>query len=172
MLEGTLAMAQREHEERKVPYYGYLLANLSFQSNVDEYFANWLLKLADELTWSQLVLLAMIRRKDEFTLPAITIADSDVMQWSQWGLHEQLANLGYGQRNLIGRPRKVAENDPRETQFSIPQHIERLLPNMQLVNTGPLIYALMQLNRIPADDIELLISYLDPSDEEAETTDL
>jgi NACalpha-BTF3-like transcription factor len=43
---------------------------------------------------------------------------------------------------------------------------------MQLVDTGPLIYALMQLNRIPAEDIELVMSYLNPSDEEAETIDL
>ncbi len=172
MLEGTLFMAQREHEERKVEYYGYLLANLSFQANVDEYLANWLLQLADELTWSQLVLLAMIGRKDEFTLPAITVAINDAMPWSQWGLHEQLADLGYGQRNLIGKPRKMPESKPGKPQFTIPPHIERLLPNMQLVNTGPLIYALMQLNRIPAEDIELLISYLNPSDEEAETTDL
>jgi hypothetical protein len=169
MLEGTLFMAQREHEERKVDYYGYLLANLSFQSDVDEYLANWLVQLADELTWGQLVLLAMVGRKDEFTLPAITVANTDVMPWSQWGLHEQLANLGYGQRSLIGNQRKMPESKPGKPQFTIPARIERLLPNMQLVNTGPLIYALMALNRIPSEDIELLISYLDPGDEEAET---
>jgi hypothetical protein len=172
MLEGTLLMAQREHEERKVDYYGYLLANLSFQSNVDEYLANWLLQLADELTWGQLILLAMVGRKDEFTLPAVTVANTDVMSWSQWGLHEQLANLGYGQRSLIGNPRKMPESSAGKPQFTIPPHIERLLPNMQLVNTGPLIYSLMALNRIPSEDIELVISYLAPGDEEADTVDL
>ena len=171
MLEGTLLVAQREHEERKVEYYGYLLANLSFQSNVDEYLANWLLQLADELTWSQLVLLAMIGRKDEFTLPAITIAQSDVTDWTQWGLHEQLADLGYGKRNIIGTPREVSEKKPGGPQFTIPPRINRLLPDMQLVNTGPLIYALMQLNRVPAEDIELMIYLLEP-DEQTEATDL
>jgi hypothetical protein len=171
MLEGTLLQAQREHEERKVEYYGYLLANLSFQSNVDEYLANWLLQLADELTWSQLVLLAMIGRKDEFSLPAIMVYDNDPMPWSQWGLHEQLADLGYGRRDLIGKPRKIPKVEPGKPQFTITPPINRFLPEMQLVNTGPLIYSLMQLNRTPADDIELLISYLDPSDGEAETTD-
>jgi hypothetical protein len=172
MLEGTLAMAQREHQERKVEYYGYLLANLSFQSNVDEFMANWLLQLAGELTWSQLVLLAMVGRRDNFTLPAITVAPADEMSWSQWGLREQLADLGYGQRSLIGKPRNTPESEPGKPQFTIPPPIERRLPNMQLVNTGPLIYALMQLNRIPAGDIDLLISYLSPSGKEAETADL
>ena len=65
----------------------------------------------------------------------------------------------------------MPESKPGKPQFTIPPPIERLLPNMQLVDTGPLIYALMQLNRIPTEDIELVISYLNPSDEEAETTD-
>jgi hypothetical protein len=163
--EGTLLIAQREHQERKVEYYGYLLANLSFQSNVDEYLANWLLRLAGELTWSQLVLLAMIGRKDDFTLPAITIAQDDVTEWTPWGLHEQLADLGYGRRHLIGVPREVPEKKPGGPQFTIPPRINRLLPDMQLVNTGTLIYALMQLNRIPAKDIDLMIYLLQPSDE-------
>jgi hypothetical protein len=167
IVEGTLSIAQREHEERKVKYYGYLLANLGFEPNVDEYLANWLLQLADELTWSQLVLLAMIERKDEFTLPAIMVYTTDVMPWSQWGLHEQLADLGYGQRNMIGKPRKMPENKTDGPQFTPVPRINRLLPEMQLVNTGPLIYSLMGLNNIPAEDIELLISYLDPSDEQA-----
>jgi hypothetical protein len=165
VFEGTLLIAQREHQERKVEYYGYLLANLSFQSNVDKYLANWLLRLAGELTWSQLVLLAMIGRKDEFILPAITIAHNDAMAWTQWGLHEQLADLGYGQRNLIGVLREVPENKPDGPQFAPAPHISRFLPDMQLTNTAPLIYPLMQLNRISAEDIESMIHLLEPPDE-------
>ena len=51
--------------------------------DIDEYLANWLLKLSGELTWMQLVLLAMVGRKTEFTLPDIDISDRgpDCTQW-------------------------------------------------------------------------------------------
>lgn len=82
--EGVLLNAQREHEERKVEYYGYMLANLSFVTNVDEYLANWLLQLPDQLTWTQLVLLAMVGRKYDFEIPDITIGESG-SEWNPWG---------------------------------------------------------------------------------------
>ena len=63
--EEPYSLRSENIKSEKFEYYGYLLANLSFQSNVDEYLANWLLRLAGELTWSQLVLLAMIGRKDD-----------------------------------------------------------------------------------------------------------
>ncbi len=91
--EGTLLIAQREHQERKVEFYGYLLANLSFDPDVDEYLANWLLKVASELTWMQLVLIAMVGRRTDFSVPNVGISVG-IGDWSQWGLHEQLADLG------------------------------------------------------------------------------
>ena len=78
-------------------------------------------------------------------------------------MHERLEDLGYGKRNIIGKPRKVPKDKPGKCQFTVPLPIDRLLPNMQLVNSGPLIYSLMQLNLIPAEDIELLIPTLNPT---------
>ena len=36
LAEGVMLAAQREHEERKVPYLGNLIANLAFSSSVDK----------------------------------------------------------------------------------------------------------------------------------------
>jgi hypothetical protein len=99
--EGTLLIAQREHQERKSSSTVICFANLGFAAEVDEYLANWLLKGADELTWMQLVLLAMIGRKQQFDLPDILIGDRQEGDWTLWGLHEQLADLGWGRRELI-----------------------------------------------------------------------
>ena len=161
--EGTLLIAQREHEERKIEFYGYLLANISFEPSVDEYLANWLLQIADQLTWSQLVLLTVFGRKDEFTLPSIKIGDFDG-DWTSWGLHRQLANLGYGQRDLIGVPRPVPKNKPAAGTFNIPQ-INLSLPDQELVNARAWLYPLMWLDRIPTADIELFIELLQTSNE-------
>ncbi len=155
--EGTLLIAQREHEERKVEHYGYLLANLSFESEIDEYLANWLLQLANELTWTQLVLLAMIHRKGEFNLPSITIG-TGLSGWTPWGLRQQLADLGYAKRELIGLPPPPPGSGPSIPV--IPRKVEREPAHMELHSGGMLIYQLMWLDRIPDADIQLLIDRL------------
>jgi hypothetical protein len=161
--EGTLLIAQREHEERKVQFYGYLLANLSFEIEIDEYLANWLLRTAETLTWSQLVLLAMIGRKDRFDVPAVRIGESGP-DWTPWGLHQQLADLGYGKLEFIGIPQPEAGPKNPGT-FTIPR-INLDLRDQQLVGAGALLYPLMWLERIPDEDIELFITLLQPDDED------
>jgi hypothetical protein len=160
--EGTLLIAQREHEERKIEFLGYLLANMSFESAIDEFLANWLLRTAEDLTWSQLVLLAMIRRKDRFNLPAISIGESGI-DWTPWGLHQQLADLGYGKRGYIGVPRPDT-GPKRPGTFSIPR-IDLDLRHQQLLSGGVLLYALMGLELVPERDIELFIALLEPDDD-------
>jgi hypothetical protein len=154
--EGTLLMAQREHEERKVEFYGYLLANIGFEPEVDENLANWVLELAEQLTWTQLVLLGMIGRKQDFELPAIEIGDP-TKEWDSWGVHQQLADLGYARRELIG-------GAARNTQLQIaPGRINLALPDMELRRGGSLLYQLMSLKKIADSDVELVIELLQPS---------
>jgi hypothetical protein len=58
VLEGTLLTAANSYEERKVPLVGRLYANLAFDPTVPPAHANFLLRLADRLTYRQLVILA------------------------------------------------------------------------------------------------------------------
>lgn len=62
-MEGVLLAAQRSYEERKVEFFGYLMANVCFENEVDAYLANWTIRTAQELTWAQLVMLAALGRK-------------------------------------------------------------------------------------------------------------
>jgi hypothetical protein len=160
IFEGSLLNAQREHEERKIEYLGYLLANLSFEANVDQSLANWVLRMAEQLTWTQLVLLAMIGRKADFVLPDITIG-SDIDQWQPWGLHQQLADLGYAHRELILAARDAGEAS-REARSLIPVFNMRLR-DMELRGGGVLLYHLMWIDRIPRTDIEQAIEHMQPS---------
>jgi hypothetical protein len=61
ILEGVLRTAAQEWEERKVPYIGRIFATVSFDSSVTPSDASYLLKLADRLTYQQIVLLAFWR---------------------------------------------------------------------------------------------------------------
>lgn len=54
LLEGTLLVAQREYEEKKLTCLGNLYANIAFTEDVTPQNANMLIKLAESLTYRQL----------------------------------------------------------------------------------------------------------------------
>ena len=60
ILEGTLFAAQRENEEKKIPYLASLYANINFDSTVDRNMANQLIRIASDLTYRQLVIMRVI----------------------------------------------------------------------------------------------------------------
>lgn len=60
ILEGTLFAAQRENEEKKLPYLANLYANINFDSVVDRNMANQLIRIASDLTYRQLVIMRVI----------------------------------------------------------------------------------------------------------------
>lgn len=60
ILEGTLLAAQRENEEKKLPYLANLYANINFTEAVNRPMANQLLKFASDITYRQLVILSVI----------------------------------------------------------------------------------------------------------------
>jgi len=59
IFEGTLAVAQRAYEERKLPYLGRLFAGIAFEPRMTPAAANSLLRLIEELTYRQLQLLSL-----------------------------------------------------------------------------------------------------------------
>jgi hypothetical protein len=63
--EGLLIAAQRQHEERKLPYLGNLYANLVFSPLLDRASANAVLRQAEELSYRQFCLLAILSRRQQ-----------------------------------------------------------------------------------------------------------
>lgn len=60
ILEATLLVAQKEYEELKLPYLANLYANINFDATIDKYMANQLIKLAENLSFRQLVIMRVI----------------------------------------------------------------------------------------------------------------
>jgi hypothetical protein len=100
IIEGTFLAAQREHEERKIPYYANLIANLPFAPSIDRYTANVLLRTAQELTYRQLCLLALVAKKDQHILPN-TSRPADSIGYETWSVKKELDDLGYAKRELV-----------------------------------------------------------------------
>jgi hypothetical protein len=59
LLEGVLLAAGDAYEERKLPYLARLYASVSFRPDIDAALANFLLRVAERLTYREIQLLAL-----------------------------------------------------------------------------------------------------------------
>ena len=66
--EAVLIAAQKEHEERKLPYIANLLSFAAFESEIDRGMANYLVKLASALTYRQYCLLEIANNCERYNL--------------------------------------------------------------------------------------------------------
>src|SRR6266508_3625350 len=60
IMEAVLLTAQREYEEKKLKYYGNLLANIAFHPEINRGTANQLIRIAERLSYRQMALLAFV----------------------------------------------------------------------------------------------------------------
>lgn len=68
IFEGVLIAAQREYEEKKVKFEGNFFANIACYPSIDRAKANFLLRLAQGLSYRQLCIVALFVQKDNFHL--------------------------------------------------------------------------------------------------------
>lgn len=158
VFEAVLLTAQREPEERKIEFLGYLLANVSFEPMADRSLATWTIKTAQELSWTQLIFLSIIGRTADFVLPDIDIGNIG-RDWSSWGVAHQLADLGWMKRELIGAKAEKTE------RLGLPL-INTRLRDQQLQSGGSLLFNLMELDKIPSDDVAFIIKTLAATEED------
>ena len=68
ILEGILLAAQREHQEKKLRFYGNLVANIAFSPSISREHANLLIRVGESLSYRQLCLLRLFAVKGQFGL--------------------------------------------------------------------------------------------------------
>lgn len=66
VFERVLLVAQREPQEKKLRFYGNLVANIAFYTSISREHANLLIKTAADLTYRQLCLLTGFMNADVF----------------------------------------------------------------------------------------------------------
>ena len=66
--ESVLLKVQREPEEKKIRYMGYLLSSIAFNPQISVHMAHQLAKAAEQLTYRQLCILKLSVVKDKFGL--------------------------------------------------------------------------------------------------------
>jgi hypothetical protein len=149
--EGLLLAAQRAYDEKKVPYIGRLSANLNFRPDMDVRSASVLVRLAGDLSYQQLCLLRLAyenqagtplsggKYKDCFKSTAHAALLTDLLELERAGF------LNMGGSAVLG----MTDIDP---------------PQARLQAFGVHLYELMELHRIPVEDLEPLRRELNAPD--------
>lgn len=138
--ESVLLKAQREPEEKKIPYMGYLLSSIAFDPQISAQMAHQLTKIAEQLTYRQLCILRLSEVKDEYSL-----RDTD------YSNHEP------PERDLYQVLYECAELYNKE-YINFRGHMDYGIANvtpsrMTLQGIGSDLYYLMKLSKIPDADI-------------------
>ncbi len=157
ILEGVLIKAKNEHQEKKLPLLGMFIANLAFSAEVGVGEANHLLRVAEAMTYRQMVLLGLLRIKGE--IEAIQLREEDYSDPNDEFptqlvslLQEiyDLTNLGIVWR--LSDESRVGTG-VRNWRFITPRH-------MSLAPLGLRLAALLDTDLIQQEDIEEVASLL------------
>jgi hypothetical protein len=151
LLEGVLLAAQREYEERKVRRYGNLYASIAFEPTIDSVTANSFLREADDLSYTQIQLLALVARKDAIPLPQARDGSSAGVAWRAASIHRALDDIGYTRRALVAVKRGPGELLP--TNIGVPADLE-------LTARGEALYVLMELDQLSTEELRPLAEAL------------
>ena len=158
ILEGTLFAAQRENEEKKLPYLANMYANINFDETVSRPMANQLLKIASEITYRQMVILSVIGKVNYhiLDLPLREHAFRGFNNYHDMSIAAEIFDL-YRMSLLIS---KEAILDAAS-----------FTPSLLVMNgMGEILFNLMELSNIPNDGmtnsiIMFLTDSLSPNDD-------
>ena len=138
--EAIMLKCQREPQEKKIPYVGYLLAGIALDSNISTDMGHQLIKAAEQLTYRQLCILRLAAEKSKFGL-------SNENYRSYKRFPRELYPILYECKDLHDRE---YINFGDEVGFGLTNTIPK---NMTLQGIGRDLFKLMRLSSIPDDDL-------------------
>lgn len=146
ILEGTLLVAQKEYEERKIKYIANLYANIAFDENISREIADRLIKISSELTYRQLMILCAVGFVQISGVPSKQDTYGEVSGLNNVSIASDIFDLY--RKSLI-----FSSNAILDAAGINPS-------TLSLGGYGALLYNLMELPRIPLTDkdcIDILI---------------
>ncbi len=138
--EAIILKCQREPQEKKIRYMGFLKANIGFDSDIGADMGHQLIKVAEELTYRQFCILKLAKVKDIFGL-----RNEDYR--GHGGFSKELYSVLYECKDLHDRE-YLAFGE--EVGFGLTNAIPA---NMTIQGVGRDLFSLMKLSLIPDEDI-------------------
>lgn len=156
LLEGVLTKARDSYEEKKLAYLGNLYASLGFHPEVSALYGNFLVTLAGELTYNQLVALA------------IGAANPQPQLLRMNALRDDDAALAALDNNSVGLITEVFSLYQRGLVHGIDGSVWMSLPdvtfgNYRVQGAGSLLVALMGLAGISQDERQVFYRAFPPA---------
>lgn len=149
ILEGLLLAAQKEHEEKKLIYYSNLMADCAFDPFISKSLANNMLKIVQELSYTQLCLLKIFNSTADYHLRNI-----DYSEFSGGNISFDLLNMLHEINDMI-RLNLVSRKG------IIVLQLQNILPaEIQSFGMGTVICQKMLLKKIPEEDTNSIIHIL------------
>ncbi|BBP74200.1 hypothetical protein PHLH7_03040 [Pseudomonas sp. Ost2] len=143
LFEGVLLSAKQEHEQLKLPYLANFYTNLAFASDVKRAEANYLLTIAEVLTYRQLCILSLANQLEKFI-----VRDQ---RWPSGGLSNESRDISQQAVYLYQRQLLVSWNEKR-TDVIIEAGI--IIPKSAFVSTtGQQLFRLLGLENIPKPEL-------------------
>jgi len=160
VLEGVLLKAKNDHEEKKAQYLGNLFGNVAFDPYLSASEANLILKYAEEMTYRELLCVALLGKSAAFNLRASPFPTQ--VTYTTLGILHELYDLA---RNDI-----IRQQAPGSDAGEIILELRQIVPaHLSLRAFGQIIYAALGLDEVPHDEVEQLVAkYLRHGGSEAE----
>lgn len=161
ILEGVLIASQREHEEKKLKFYGNLVANIAFHPEISKEQANLFIRLGTSISYYQMCLLNLAVNKVSFKLRGndYMLKDNDGRNYfadlslDETSTLQEIYDL-FLKRLLDFEIDGVILGKPiGDLEYINPQTLE-------LKPTGLQLYKLMELHEISKNDIESIAQIL------------
>ena len=153
ILEAVLLKAQREPEDKKIQYMGYLLSSIAFDSEINLPYAHQLIKVAEQLTYRQLCILKLCVVKEEYQLRDRHYKDPRLRDKALNQILHECHNLYTG-----GYVHHKGKLDIGDTEAFVPTDLNPR--SMALIGLGVDLYDLMRLSLIPDKDVDPIAEVL------------
>jgi len=145
--EAILQTAMTETEEHKLPYLANLYAELCFLESIDLDTANRMLRVAEELSWLELRLVAVVGQPEKYRLPAVDV-EWVPQVWSDWTVYTTFTQLVEPPRNFF----RFGSVKAGQGDFEYDQMDLRLSAHT-LGATARFLYETMRLESIPEEQV-------------------
>ncbi len=155
VLEGVILKSSTEHEEKKTKYYGYIFSTSAFDSRFSSENINHALSIAQRLTYRQLCLIYVFSQSQSFHLNDRSYQHLSEIE-VRWELDVILSEAFQLYRENLIKCRMPNDRDDEALLDMYDIHPAL----MRLTTFGKRIYDLMQLKKIPTEDIENIVKTL------------
>lgn len=147
VVESIVLKCQREAEEKKIPYMANLLANVAFDDEISWAMAHQIIRCVEQLTYRQLCLLRIGALRESLELRTTDYRHQGHFEKVQYQILYECLDLS--NRGLVNNGGSAVLG------------VTDIIPSqMGLQGIGADIYNLLELKRIPMEDITDLVAVL------------